>query len=56
LTQRPTTINPNTWQQVLLNKAGYFCGEDDMRWWQLGSPTQDALKTFQVGDQTVGCM
>lgn len=34
--------------QVSLVKAGYFCGDDEMRWWQFGSATTDALKTFQV--------
>jgi hypothetical protein len=34
--------------QVCLQSAGYYCGEDDMRWWQFGSSTLDALKTFQV--------
>jgi hypothetical protein len=35
--------------QVALSKAGYHCGDDEMRWWQFGSSTLDALKTFQVG-------
>eukprot|EP00775_Hariotina_reticulata_P003407 gene3407-3680_t len=34
--------------QVTLGKAGYYCGEDEMRWWQFGSATLDALKTFQA--------
>jgi hypothetical protein len=34
--------------QVALSKAGYHCGDDEMRWWQFGSSTVDALKTFQV--------
>eukprot|EP00879_Flechtneria_rotunda_P022601 GHRR01023867.1.p1 GENE.GHRR01023867.1~~GHRR01023867.1.p1 ORF type:complete len:646 (+),score=252.77 GHRR01023867.1:133-1938(+) len=35
--------------QVSLAKAGYHCGDDEMRWWQFGPSTVDALKTFQVG-------
>jgi hypothetical protein len=34
--------------QVALSKQGYHCGDDEMRWWQFGSSTVDALKTFQV--------
>lgn len=35
--------------QVALQREGYFCGEDDMAWWQFGDDTANALKTFQVG-------
>lgn len=34
--------------QVCLQKVGFFPGDDEMRWWQFGSGTLDALKTFQV--------
>lgn len=34
--------------QVALGRQGYHCGDDEMRWWQFGSSTLDALKTFQV--------
>ncbi|KAF6259771.1 hypothetical protein COO60DRAFT_1700641 [Scenedesmus sp. NREL 46B-D3] len=33
--------------QVALGRQGYHCGDDEMRWWQFGSSTLDALKTFQ---------
>jgi hypothetical protein len=39
--------------QVCLQKAGFSSGDDEMRWWQFGSSTLDALKTFQVGG---GCV
>jgi Putative peptidoglycan binding domain len=34
--------------QVCLGRQGYHCGDDEMRWWQFGSSTADALKTFQA--------
>jgi hypothetical protein len=34
--------------QVALGAHGYYCGDDEMRWWQFGSSTLDALKTFQA--------
>lgn len=34
--------------QCALENAGCFCGEDDMLWWQFGTPTESALRTFQV--------
>ncbi|WIA44064.1 hypothetical protein OEZ86_010425 [Tetradesmus obliquus] len=34
--------------QVALGRQGYHCGDDEMRWWQFGSSTLDALKTFQA--------
>ena len=42
-------FDPLVVPQACLTKAGYYCGDDDMRWWQFGSTTMDALKTFQVG-------
>ena len=35
--------------QVALSNRGYFCGDEDMEWWQFGSSTFSALQTFQVG-------
>jgi hypothetical protein len=35
--------------QVALTRVGYYCGDDEMRWWQFGEATANALKTFQVG-------
>lgn len=32
---------------VLLGKEGFYCGEDDMEWWQFGDATENALRTFQ---------
>lgn len=34
--------------QVALQKQGFYCGEDDMQWWQFGDTTAAALKTFQA--------
>jgi hypothetical protein len=34
---------------VALTRVGYYCGDDEMRWWQFGEATANALKTFQVG-------
>ncbi|WIA23572.1 hypothetical protein OEZ85_000291 [Tetradesmus obliquus] len=34
--------------QVALGRQGYHCGDDEMRWWQFGSSTLDALKTYQA--------
>ncbi len=34
--------------QLLLGKAGCYCGDDEMRWWMFGDMTAGALKTFQV--------
>ncbi|EFJ50292.1 hypothetical protein VOLCADRAFT_103883 [Volvox carteri f. nagariensis] len=33
--------------QVALANSGFYCGEDDMRWWQFGDATLTALKYFQ---------
>ena len=33
---------------VALNQQGYYAGEDDVRWWQFGDGTINALKTFQA--------
>ena len=33
---------------VLLDDAGFFCGGEDTEWWQFGSTTQAALKTYQA--------
>jgi antiviral helicase SKI2 len=38
---------PVHWLQCALEGAGCFCGEDDMLWWQFGSSTESALRTFQ---------
>lgn len=34
--------------QRALAVAGYHCGEDEPRWWQAGSETINALRTFQA--------
>ncbi len=34
--------------QVALGNIGYHCGDDDMRWWQFGDATLNALKYYQV--------
>ncbi|GBF92273.1 hypothetical protein Rsub_05356 [Raphidocelis subcapitata] len=33
---------------VALHRAGFFCGDDDMRWWMFGEPTMNALRTYQA--------
>lgn len=33
---------------VLLERAGYWPGEDDVQWWQFGDSTVTAIKTFQA--------
>jgi peptidoglycan hydrolase-like protein with peptidoglycan-binding domain len=33
---------------VLLDNAGFCAGEDDVRWWQYGDSTVNAVKTFQA--------
>jgi len=33
---------------VLLDDAGFCAGEDDVRWWQYGDSTVNAVKTFQA--------
>ena len=30
-----------------MERAGYFCDEDETRWWMFGMTTQYALRTFQ---------
>lgn len=35
--------------QKALGIAGYYCGDDEPKWWQCGMDTINALKTFQVG-------
>lgn len=35
--------------QMALGAQGFNCGEDESMYWQFGSMTMDALKTFQVG-------
>lgn len=35
--------------QCALERAGCYCGEDEMMWWQFGMATESALRTFQVG-------
>jgi hypothetical protein len=35
--------------QIALGRRGFFCGDDDCRWWMFGEPTMNALRTFQVG-------
>lgn len=30
-------------------QSGYYPSDDDLRWWQFGDSTLNALKTFQVG-------
>ncbi len=34
--------------QVALQRHGFFCGDDDMRWWMFGEPTMNALRIYQV--------
>lgn len=34
--------------QILLERAGYGVDEDELRWWQFGSTTANALSTFQA--------
>ena len=34
--------------QAALTNAGFYCGEEDMQWWQVGEPTRQALLTFQA--------
>jgi hypothetical protein len=34
--------------QRALGAAGFYCGEDDLLWWQAGSDTINALRTFQA--------
>jgi peptidoglycan hydrolase-like protein with peptidoglycan-binding domain len=36
---------------VALGRAGFHCGEDDMRWWMFGDPTGNALRTFQASSK-----
>ena len=36
-------------RQCALEAAGCWPGEDDMQWWQFGTATEAALRTFQVG-------
>jgi peptidoglycan hydrolase-like protein with peptidoglycan-binding domain len=33
--------------QAALTNVGFYCGEEDMQWWQVGEPTRQALLTFQ---------
>eukprot|EP01024_Parvocaulis_polyphysoides_P042079 TRINITY_DN3855_c0_g1_i1.p1 TRINITY_DN3855_c0_g1~~TRINITY_DN3855_c0_g1_i1.p1 ORF type:complete len:625 (-),score=149.81 TRINITY_DN3855_c0_g1_i1:540-2414(-) len=33
--------------QVSLGKQGFYCGGEDIEWWQFGSTTVEALKSFQ---------
>lgn len=33
--------------QIMLQRKGFFCGEDDCTWWYFGDDTVGALKTFQ---------
>jgi peptidoglycan hydrolase-like protein with peptidoglycan-binding domain len=35
------------WLQCALERAGCYCGEDEMMWWQFGMATESALRTFQ---------
>ena len=34
--------------QVALQLNGYYCTEDECRWWQFGDATDSALRAFQV--------
>lgn len=34
--------------QCALEGAGYFCGDDEMLWWQFGGNTEASLRTFQA--------
>lgn len=34
--------------QAALDKAGFGCDEDEMRWWMFGDSTQSSLSFFQV--------
>lgn len=34
--------------QLALGAGGYYCGEDELMWWQFGDGTANALRTFQV--------
>ena len=34
--------------QVLLKKNGYYCDEEDTKWWMFGGSTMAALQTFQA--------
>eukprot|EP01025_Chloroclados_australasicus_P011982 TRINITY_DN1541_c0_g2_i3.p2 TRINITY_DN1541_c0_g2~~TRINITY_DN1541_c0_g2_i3.p2 ORF type:complete len:641 (-),score=117.30 TRINITY_DN1541_c0_g2_i3:455-2377(-) len=34
--------------QVVLGRKGYYCGGEDVEWWQFGSTTLEAMKTFQA--------
>ena len=38
----------HTRTQLCLDNAGFYCGEEDMQWWQFGDMTRNALLTFQV--------
>ena len=38
--------------QCALEVVGCYCGEDDMMWWQFGTATESALRTFQARDAT----
>lgn len=60
--ERPPVAAPTSWPmlcmddgdrnvhylQCALEREGFYCGEDDMRWWQFGSSTESALRTFQA--------